>query len=29
MLRKRNWNELPHGMNLRTTWNLIWTWSRP
>jgi len=28
-LRKNNWNELPHGMNLRTTWNLIWTWSRP
>ena len=28
-LRKKDWYELPHGMNLRTTWNLIWTWSRP
>ena len=28
-LRKRNWLELPHGVNLRTTWNLLWTWSKP
>jgi len=28
-LRKRNWVELPHGMNLKTTWNLLWTWSKP
>lgn len=28
-LRKRNWLELPHGINLRTTWNLLWTWSKP
>lgn len=28
-LRKKNWVELPHGMNLKTTWNLIWTWGKP
>lgn len=28
-LRTSNWNELPHGMNLKTTWNLLWTWSKP
>ena len=28
-LRKKNWVELPHGMNLKTTWNLLWTWGKP
>jgi len=28
-LRKLNWAELPHGMNLKTSWNLLWTWSKP
>ena len=27
-LRKRNWVELPHGLNLKTSWNLLWTWSK-
>jgi hypothetical protein len=28
-LRKENWLELATGKNLRTSWNLIWTWSKP
>lgn len=28
-LRKLNWAELPHGINLKTSWNLLWTWSKP
>ena len=28
-LRRRDFTELPHGLNLRTTWNLLWTWSKP
>lgn len=28
-MRKLNWAELPHGMNLKTSWNLLWTWSKP
>lgn len=23
------WNELPEGFGLKTTWNLLWTWSKP
>eukprot|EP00347_Sterkiella_histriomuscorum_P010309 403376796 len=26
--RKARWNELPHGLDLRNTWNLLWTWSK-
>lgn len=26
--RKKNWNELPHGLDLRNSWNLLWTWSK-
>jgi len=26
--RKRQWNELPHGLDLRNSWNLLWTWSK-
>ncbi len=25
--RKKGWNELPHGLDLRNSWNLLWTWS--
>lgn len=28
-LRKENWVELMHGEGLKTSWNLIWTWSKP
>lgn len=28
-MRKREWNELPHGMGLKTSWNMLWTWSKP
>lgn len=28
-MRKIAWNELPHGIGLRTSWNLLWTWSKP
>ena len=24
-----NWVELPADLGLKTTWNLLWTWSRP
>ena len=24
-----NWVELPSDLGLKTTWNLLWTWSRP
>lgn len=27
--KKRDWTELPHGMNLRSSWNIMWTWSKP
>ena len=27
--RTNSWFELPHGMELKTSWNLLWTWSRP
>ena len=27
--RTKEWYELPHGMELKTSWNLLWTWSRP
>ncbi|CAN0012839.1 unnamed protein product, partial [Hapterophycus canaliculatus] len=23
------WEELPTGLGLKTTWNLLWTWSKP
>ncbi|KAH8073599.1 hypothetical protein JL721_2902 [Aureococcus anophagefferens] len=26
---KGAWEELPNGLGLKTTWNLLWTWSRP
>lgn len=26
--RKKRWNELPHGLDLRNSWNLMWTWSK-
>jgi len=26
--RKPRWNELPHGLDLRNTWNLLWSWSK-
>ncbi|KRX01987.1 hypothetical protein PPERSA_07632 [Pseudocohnilembus persalinus] len=28
-LRTQNWYELPHGQNLKTSWNLLWTWAKP
>jgi len=28
-LLKGNWVELPSGLGLKATWNLLWTWSRP
>lgn len=28
-MRKKNWCELPHGMGLKTSWNVLWTWSKP
>jgi hypothetical protein len=28
-LHKSNWVELPHGLNLKQSWNLLWTWSKP
>ena len=27
--RTHNWYELPHGLELKHSWNLLWTWSRP
>jgi tubulin polyglutamylase TTLL5 len=27
--RTKEWHELPHGMELRVSWNLLWTWSKP
>lgn len=27
--KKKAWSELPHGLNLRFSWNLMWTWSKP
>ena len=26
--RKPRWNELPHGIDLRSSWNLMWVWSK-
>ena len=26
--RKPRWNELPHGLDLRNSWNLMWLWSK-
>ena len=26
--RKSQWNELPHGLDLRNSWNLMWVWSK-
>lgn len=26
--RKQRWQELPHGLDLRNTWNLLWSWSK-
>lgn len=26
--RKKRWDELPHGLDLRNVWNLLWTWSK-
>eukprot|EP00903_Cladosiphon_okamuranus_P009476 g9030.t1 len=27
--RCEQWEELPTGLGLKTTWNLLWTWSKP
>ncbi|CAM9452432.1 unnamed protein product, partial [Choristocarpus tenellus] len=27
--RCKEWEELPTGLGLKTTWNLLWTWSKP
>lgn len=27
--RKMQWNEMPHGVSLKHTWNFLWTWSKP
>ena len=29
LMRKYGWCELPHGIALKTSWNLLWTWSKP
>lgn len=29
MPRCEKWEELPTGLGLKTTWNLLWTWSKP
>lgn len=26
--RKKMWNELPHGLDLRNSWNFMWSWSK-
>mmetsp|Transcript_28937 Transcript_28937/g.43684 ORF Transcript_28937/g.43684 Transcript_28937/m.43684 type:complete len:251 (+) Transcript_28937:1026-1778(+) len=26
--RKKGWSELPHGLDLRNSWNLMWSWSK-
>ena len=26
--RKTRWNELPHGLDLRNSWNFMWSWSK-
>jgi len=28
-LKKSGWTELPHGLSLRCSWNIMWTWSKP
>lgn len=28
-IRCEEWEELPTGLGLKTTWNLLWTWSKP
>ena len=27
--KKKGWSELPHGLNLKASWNMMWTWSKP
>jgi len=27
-MKKRTWAELPHGLDLRNNWNLLWTWGK-
>lgn len=27
--RCEQWEELPTGLGLKTTWNILWTWSKP
>ena len=26
--RKQGWSELPHGLDLRNSWNFMWSWSK-
>ena len=26
--RKPGWSELPHGLDLRNSWNFMWSWSK-
>ena len=26
--KKNGWSELPHGLDLRNSWNLMWSWSK-
>lgn len=26
--KKKNWQELPHGLDLRNSWNFMWSWSK-
>ena len=26
--RKNGWSELPHGLDLRNSWNFMWSWSK-
>jgi len=28
LMKKRTWAELPHGLDLRNNWNLLWTWGK-
>lgn len=27
--RTQDWAELPHAMNLKCSWNMLWTWAKP
>jgi tubulin polyglutamylase TTLL5 len=29
LIKKKGWSELAHGLNLKHSWNLLWTWSKP